>query len=113
MINEQPRLALPVVALSVISDLAKGFNDGQAMRTSVLALRIARRMQLPDDQVAAAYWIALLRFVGCTATASELAEELEDEIALSATFATVDRLHRRLLLHIAQPGRSGRLGTAT
>jgi HD-GYP domain-containing protein (c-di-GMP phosphodiesterase class II) len=55
-----------------------------------VAVRIARRMQLSDDQVAAAYWIALLRFVGCTATASELADELEDEIALSATFATVD-----------------------
>ena len=98
MIDKQPRLALPVVALSVISDLAKGFNDGQAMRASVLAVRIAHLMQLPEDQVAASYWIALLRFVGCTATASELADELEDEIALSVTFATVDTHDLRAVL---------------
>ncbi|HET7475973.1 MAG TPA: HD domain-containing phosphohydrolase [Dermatophilaceae bacterium] len=84
------RLALPVVALSVVSDLTKGFAEGQALRAAVLGVRIADRLGMSATQRRDCYWVSLLHYVGCTATAGEMAAELGDEIAVSAAFAAVD-----------------------
>jgi len=84
------RLAELVGGLAVVSDLARGLGEGQGFRASVMAVRLA---ELAGDSPAdrgAAYWVGLLRFVGCTATAADMAAALGDELAVSAAFAAAD-----------------------
>src|SRR3954471_317697 len=87
---EQIRLAELVAGLSVVSDLGKGLTDGQGLRACVVAGELARRLVLPAADREAVFWVGLLRFVGCTATASEMAAALGDELAVSAAFAAAD-----------------------
>ncbi len=84
------RLAEVIGALSVASDLGKGLADGQALRTCTLAVELAERMDLPPADIEATFWVSLLRFVGCTATATEMGTALGDERAVSAAFASAD-----------------------
>jgi HD-GYP domain-containing protein (c-di-GMP phosphodiesterase class II) len=84
------RLAELVAALSVVSDLGKGLTDGQGLRAGAVAGALADRLDLPDADREALFWVGLLRFVGCTATASEMAAALGDELAVSAAFAAAD-----------------------
>src|SRR4051794_33435416 len=87
---ERFRLAELVAGLSVVSDLGKGLADGQGMRAALLAGRLARELDLPAADREAVYWLGLLRFVGCTATASEMSAALGDELAVGAAFAPAD-----------------------
>jgi HD-GYP domain-containing protein (c-di-GMP phosphodiesterase class II) len=84
------RLAELVAGLSVVSDLGRGLTDGQGVRTGVVAGKLAARLQLPDADRETVFWVSLLRFVGCTATASEMAAALGDELAVGAAFAAAD-----------------------
>jgi HD-GYP domain-containing protein (c-di-GMP phosphodiesterase class II)/DNA-binding CsgD family transcriptional regulator len=84
------RLAELVAGLSVVSDLGKGLTDGQGLRACAVAGGLADRVALPDADREALFWVGLLRFVGCTATASEMAAALGDELAVSAAFAAAD-----------------------
>ena len=95
---EQIRLAELVAGLSVVSDLGKGLTDGQGMRACRTAVELADRLQLPHADREAVFWVGLLRFVGCTATASEMAAALGDELAVSAAFATADTRDLREVL---------------
>jgi HD-GYP domain-containing protein (c-di-GMP phosphodiesterase class II) len=92
------RLAELVAGLCTVSDLAKGLVDGQGLRSCVFAMRLADELDYPDEQRATLFWVGLLRFVGCTATASQMAAALGDEIAVSATFADADTGNSRDLL---------------
>jgi hypothetical protein len=84
------RLAEVIGALSVASEEGKGHADGQALRTCTLAVELAERMGLPSADVEATFWVSLLRFVGCTATATDMAAALGDDRLVSAAFATAD-----------------------
>ena len=59
-----------LAALSVTTDLGMGQPPETALRSSLLATRLARAMELPVDDVRSACLGTLLRHVGCTATAS-------------------------------------------
>ena len=87
---EEFRLAELVAGLSVVSDLGKGLTDGQGLRACAVAGELARRIDLPDADREALFWVGLLRFAGCTATASEMAAALGDELAVSAAFDAAD-----------------------
>lgn len=67
------RLAEPLAALSLVTDLAMGVPAEDAMRAAVLSVRLARHAGLPEPQLADVWWTALLRDVGCTAAAHEIA----------------------------------------
>jgi HD-GYP domain-containing protein (c-di-GMP phosphodiesterase class II) len=84
------RLAELVGGLCVVSDLGKGLSDGQGWRTCAIAMELADVVGLRADERETVFWIGLLRFVGCTATASEMAAALGDELAVSAAFASAD-----------------------
>jgi hypothetical protein len=56
-------------ALSLATDLADGQPQGSAMGATVIATRIGQRLGLEKDS----FWSALLRFLGCTASAPDLA----------------------------------------
>lgn len=83
------RLAELVSGLCVVSDLGKGLSDSQGLRSCELAMDLAERLDLPIEHRPTLFWVALLRFVGCTTTATEMSV-LGDEIAISREFASAD-----------------------
>lgn len=52
-----------------------------ALRSAVIAVRIGDMLGLSPQDLSDTYYVTLLRFVGCTAAAHEMAEVLGDEIA--------------------------------
>jgi HD-GYP domain-containing protein (c-di-GMP phosphodiesterase class II) len=83
------RLAELVSGLCVVSDLGKGLSDGQGLRSCALAMDLAVPLGLDEADRTTLFWVALLRFVGCTTTATEMSV-LGDEIAVSRAFASAD-----------------------
>ena len=84
------RLAELVAALSLATDLGMGQPLEQALRTCRLAVAAGRELGLEDPLLADVYYLALLRFVGCTADAHEQAALVGgDEIAFYAGVAPV------------------------
>jgi HD-GYP domain-containing protein (c-di-GMP phosphodiesterase class II) len=72
--TERLRLAELMAALSLATDLGMGQPLEQALRTCLIAVELAERMGLTKDEISEVFYVALLRFLGCTADAHELAE---------------------------------------
>jgi HD-GYP domain-containing protein (c-di-GMP phosphodiesterase class II) len=84
------RLAELVAALSLATDLGTGQPMEHALRTCQLSMRVADDLGLPAATRADVYYVALLRFLGCTADAPETAYYAGgDNIALLAEMAPV------------------------
>jgi HD-GYP domain-containing protein (c-di-GMP phosphodiesterase class II) len=84
------RAAELLAAVSTATDFAKGLPEEQALRTCRIAMRVAEIADLDEQDSQAVFYLSLLRFIGCTATAPEMAAALGDELAVSATFVDVD-----------------------
>ena len=67
------RLAEPLAALSVATDLVRGQPPGQALYKTAIATILAEYMGLRVADRAIAYYATLLRAAGCTATSHEFA----------------------------------------
>lgn len=78
------RLAEIVAALSLGIDLGFGQPMEHILRQCLIALRLAERIGLPDDQRATVYYTALLVNVGCHTDAHEQAKWFGDDIALKS-----------------------------
>lgn len=83
------RLAELMAGLSLATDLGMGQPMEQALRTCLIALRLAALAQLPSEEFPAVYYGALLRFLGCTANAHETARLTGDDIAFRQAIAPV------------------------
>jgi HD domain len=83
-VKAEVRLAELLAALSLATDLGMGQPSGHAVQTCALSVRLANDLQLPDDRVSEVFYVALLRYLGCTADASEVALLSGDEIGLAA-----------------------------
>lgn len=70
---ERDRLASLFGALASSADVASGFHPEKAIRTAVVATRLAHAAGLGADQQCDAYYLALVRFLGCTAFSPEAA----------------------------------------
>ncbi len=82
------RLAEPVAALSLATDLGMGQPLEQALRTCLLAVAAGTELGLDGATRSDIYYLALLRFVGCTSDAHEQAALVGgDEIAFYAGVA--------------------------
>ena len=81
--NGEVRLAELLAALSLATDLGMGQPSGHAVQTCSLSVRLAHDLQLPDERVSEVFYVALLRYLGCTADASEVARLSGDEIDLA------------------------------
>jgi len=79
------RLAELVAALSLGVDLGFGQPMEHVLRQCLIALRMAERVGLDDEQRAVVYYTALLVNVGCHSDAHEQAKWFGDDIALKAT----------------------------
>jgi len=86
----QPRLAEVVAAISLATDLGMGQPLQHALRTCVIAMRLAEAAGLPPEELPVVYYAALLRYLGCTADAHMMSAVFGDEIAARAAFATID-----------------------
>src|SRR5690606_11589608 len=79
------RLAELVAALSLATDLGTGQPLEHALRTCLLATVAGEQLGLRSSALGDVYYLALLRFVGCTADAHEEAALVGgDEIAFRA-----------------------------
>jgi HD-GYP domain-containing protein (c-di-GMP phosphodiesterase class II) len=84
------RLVELLAALSLATDLGMGQPLEQALRTSLIALELGGRLGLRSDELSDVYYVALLRFLGCTADAHEFAQIVGgDDIAVRAAIAPV------------------------
>jgi HD-GYP domain-containing protein (c-di-GMP phosphodiesterase class II) len=79
--RERIRLAELVAALSLGIDLGFGQPMEHVLRQTLIALRLAERVGLDDQQRAAVYYAALLVNVGCHSDAHEQSKWFGDDIA--------------------------------
>jgi hypothetical protein len=68
-VTERLRLAELMAALSLATDLGMGQPQEQAIRTCLIAIAIGDRLGLSAVDLSDVYYVALLRFLGCTADA--------------------------------------------
>jgi HD-GYP domain-containing protein (c-di-GMP phosphodiesterase class II) len=81
------RLADLLAGLSVASDLGFGLRPETAMRSCLVATRLARALQLPETEVADTYYASLLFHVGCPAFSHETATLFGNELAITRAVA--------------------------
>ncbi len=79
------RLAELVAALSLGVDLGFGQPMEHVLRQSIIALQLAERIGLDDQQRSVVYYSALLVNVGCHSDAHEQAKWFGDDIAMKTT----------------------------
>jgi HD-GYP domain-containing protein (c-di-GMP phosphodiesterase class II) len=83
-----------MMVLAYASDLATGHSRDFALRSCVLAMRIAELAGLPQQDRRNAYHQALLRYVGCNADTDLLSGLFGDEIALRQDLVGLDMGNR-------------------
>lgn len=98
------RLADVLAGLCVTADLGYGLPPGEAVRACVLGTRIARELELSDDEVRAVFYTSLLEHVGCTAYAHETAAVFGDELVMNVAAAKTNLADPRDLLRVFLPG---------
>lgn len=97
--------------LSLACDLADGFPPEKVMRGALLAVEIGRRHGLSAEALRDVYYVAMLRYLGCTAFAHEEAHVYGagDDINTRNVMATADVGDKLgLVAHVAKGiGREG------
>jgi HD-GYP domain-containing protein (c-di-GMP phosphodiesterase class II) len=78
------RLSEFVATLALAQDNAFGQPLESQLRSCLLATSICEAAGFDDELRATVYWVALLRYVGCTGHAHEVATVFGDEIAIRA-----------------------------
>src|SRR4051812_44545804 len=102
------RLAELVAALSLGIDLGFGQPMEHVLRQCLIALRLAERLGLDEDERAVVYYTALLINVGCHTDAHEQAKWFGDDIELKADKYEYDLRSVRMA-----PAGTGRRGAGT
>ena len=74
------RLAEPLAALSLITDLALGKPTETAIRACIVAACLTERLGLSATERRDVYYATLLRSIGCTSTSHEIAWLFGDDI---------------------------------
>jgi hypothetical protein len=69
-------------ALSLVSDIGRGWPADEAMRACLVTSALARIVSVSPGEASAIYYTALLRSVGCTATSHENAALDGDDVAV-------------------------------
>lgn len=87
---EAVRLAEPLTGLSRFADLGFGLPASSALRSCVLASRLARSLALPVADVRAAFYTALLHHVGCAGYAHETAKLFGDDLVANLAAGRTD-----------------------
>ena len=108
--DTQLRLAEFVATLALAQDNAFGQPLESQLRSCLLAAWMCEEAGFESDVRETAYWVALLRYVGCTGHAHEVATLFGDEIAIRAQTLVHDAADRtevmRDVVAYATAGRS-------
>jgi HD-GYP domain-containing protein (c-di-GMP phosphodiesterase class II) len=110
----QVRQSEVLAALSHALDMTEGHPVGQAERTCLIGMRIARELQLDAESSYALYYAMLLKDVGCSSSAARMCELFgTDDIALKTHGKLVDwtkpvQVARYTSQHVAAGGRIAR-----
>ncbi|HEV8247717.1 MAG TPA: HD domain-containing phosphohydrolase, partial [Polyangiaceae bacterium] len=101
-----PRLAELLGSLSLATDQAAGLPAETAVRTSIVAVRLASLSGLQGFELADTFFAGLLRFLGCTAYAHEVAERYAagDDLGWLGAMTTSDSTRPLSLLRGALRG---------
>jgi HD-GYP domain-containing protein (c-di-GMP phosphodiesterase class II) len=84
------RAAELVAALSLATDLGTGQPLEHALRTAVLAVRLAELAGASPEEAADAYYVALLHASGCTSNSHEATQLFGEDIMHRAAFFLID-----------------------
>jgi HD-GYP domain-containing protein (c-di-GMP phosphodiesterase class II) len=85
------RLAELLAPLSYVTDLGMGEPEGQALRSTLLCVRLGEILGLSPAELSDCYYTTMLRHIGCTATAQdESAHLVPDEIAARTWMSKTD-----------------------
>lgn len=84
------RQAEIVAALSIATDLGTGHPIERALRACLLSVSLGDALGLGAGDLREIYYVALLRFAGCTADAHHRASLFGDEIALGTQIDAVE-----------------------
>ncbi|HEU4481358.1 MAG TPA: HD domain-containing phosphohydrolase, partial [Actinomycetota bacterium] len=76
-----------VGSLSVVADLGFGLPPQQAIRSSLVATGLARRLQVDEEDLRASFYAPLLMHIGCISMSHETAALFGDEIAITRAVA--------------------------
>jgi HD-GYP domain-containing protein (c-di-GMP phosphodiesterase class II) len=116
------RLAELTIALSLATDLGTGQPMEHGLRATWLSLQVAEGLGLDAAARSCVYYVALLRFVGCTSDASETAAMSGgDELSFNAAMAPIlmasgGEATRHFVAHLAEntpwPRRAGLVARA-
>jgi HD-GYP domain-containing protein (c-di-GMP phosphodiesterase class II) len=87
------RLAELIASLSLAIDLGLGQPMEHFLRTCLLAVRLGTLLDLSEQDLSEVYYLGLIRHLGCTAGAHEVAAVCGDDIALNAWMLVVDQGH--------------------
>lgn len=101
------RLAEVVATLSLATDMGTGQPFERALRTCLLAFRLGESLGIDDSELHCVYYVALLRFVGCTADADHLADIFGDELVAQARVATTELLPLPMLSELIRHAGEG------
>jgi HD-GYP domain-containing protein (c-di-GMP phosphodiesterase class II) len=84
------RLAELVAALSLATDLGTGQPMEHALRACLLTVHLGDALGLAEADLCHAYYVALLRAIGCVADAHRTAARFGDELAANGHISLVD-----------------------
>ena len=98
---ERVRLAELVAGLSIATDLGLGFPPEKTVRNAFIAVRLAAerrrqssspggRLGLADRTCGDVYFASLLRYIGCTSFALDVAQHFGNEMAVASVLGAVD-----------------------
>jgi HD-GYP domain-containing protein (c-di-GMP phosphodiesterase class II) len=90
-ISDPPlRLGELVATLALAQDNAFGQPFDSQLRSCLLAMELCRDAGFDEELHRTAYWVALLRYVGCTGHAHEVSSAFGDDIAILAETLVMD-----------------------
>jgi HD-GYP domain-containing protein (c-di-GMP phosphodiesterase class II) len=88
-VSDGLRLADLLAGLSIVADLGFALPPEEAMRSSLVATALARRLGLPEPEVSDAFYTALLMHVGCSSQAHETVLAFgDDRVVMGAVART-------------------------
>jgi HD-GYP domain-containing protein (c-di-GMP phosphodiesterase class II) len=84
------RLADLLGSFSMVADMGFGLPPGNAMRTCLIGTAFARRLGLPESQVADVFYVSLLEHIGCVSMSHETSVLFGDELRVTRAVAMTD-----------------------
>ncbi len=75
------RLADLLAGLSTVADMGYGLPQGHALRSCLIGVGLARRLGLPEPEVADTFYASMLVHVGCVGFSHEMYAAFGDEMA--------------------------------